>query len=508
MSRRVKKVGLLLLAGLLLFGSSRMQHSMNQDRETLGLTYVPPLENAPPMLAFTTVALGGFRGLISNFLWMRASNLQDEDKFAEMTQLADWITKLEPHFSQVWVHQAWNMAYNVSVKFKDYTDRWRWVQRGIELLRDEGLRYNPNDVLIHQQLAWIFQHKMGANLDDANMYYKQQWANEMAEVFGKMQSANFDQLINPKTDDEKRRAALLHDKFKMDPVFMKQVDEQYGPLEWRLPEASAIYWGAQGLEKARENPTRVKQDDLIQLRRVIYQDMLLSFQRGRLEVNPIEKAFEFGPNLDIIPNVNKTYEQNMWEDDKYRDNIEKAHRNFLRQAVYSLYVNNRIADAAKWFKYLGEKYPNKTIIDDDTNSYPRNVTLEEFALASIQVDINETSRDRVKGAIEGFVGWSFDHMVSGQDDRAAGYLALAEKTYEAYKNKIPQDRWNAKDSPTVDPKLGPIRIPSVQEVRQSVLDRLLDPETGYPPEYRAILRTKLGLPGETPSTSSTNSVSR
>ena len=124
------------------------------------------------------------------------------------------------------------------------------------------------------------------------------------------------------------------------------------------------------------------------------------------------------------------------------------------------------------------------------------------------MDINETSRDRVKGAIEGFVGWSFDHMVSGQDDRAAGYLALAEKTYEAYKNKIPQDRWNAKDSPTVDPKLGPIRIPSVQEVRQSVLDRLLDPETGYPPEYRAILRTKLGLPGETPSTSSTNSVSR
>src|SRR5262245_55787322 len=109
MNARLKKVLLVLLAGLLLFSSSRLQNSMNQDRDRLGLTYVPPLENAPPMLAFTTVVLGGFRGLISNFLWMRASNLQDEDKFAEMTQLADWITQLEPHFAQVWVHQAWNM---------------------------------------------------------------------------------------------------------------------------------------------------------------------------------------------------------------------------------------------------------------------------------------------------------------------------------------------------------------------------------------------------------------
>ena len=42
--------------------------------------YEQPLENAPPMLAFTTVALGGFRGLISNALWMRANELQQEGR--------------------------------------------------------------------------------------------------------------------------------------------------------------------------------------------------------------------------------------------------------------------------------------------------------------------------------------------------------------------------------------------------------------------------------------------
>src|SRR5215468_1452542 len=185
MSSRSKKFILLLVAAALLVGVSRVQDSLNQARDQLGLTRVQPLENAPPVLAFTTVALGGFRGLISNALWIRANDLQDDDKFFEMAQLADWITKLEPHYVQVWLVQAWNMAYNISVKFKDFPDRWRWVERGINLLRDDGLRFNPNETLIYRELAWFFQHKMGQNLDDANMYYKQEWANEMAVVFGK-----------------------------------------------------------------------------------------------------------------------------------------------------------------------------------------------------------------------------------------------------------------------------------------------------------------------------------
>ena len=113
MSGRSKKVVLVLLAVALLAGLLPVQDSMNRDRDELGLTRVAPLENAPPMLAFTTVALGGFRGLISNALWIRASDLQDQDKFFEMMQLADWITKLEPHFAQVWANQAWNMGWNI-----------------------------------------------------------------------------------------------------------------------------------------------------------------------------------------------------------------------------------------------------------------------------------------------------------------------------------------------------------------------------------------------------------
>ena len=115
----------------------KVQQGMNRARHEMGLTRLQPLENAPPILAFTTVALGGFRGLISNMLWIRATQLQEDGKYFEMVQLADWITKLQPHFVSVWVNQAWNLSYNISVKFPDHADRWLWVRedRIIERLR-------------------------------------------------------------------------------------------------------------------------------------------------------------------------------------------------------------------------------------------------------------------------------------------------------------------------------------------------------------------------------------
>jgi hypothetical protein len=483
MNQRLKKILLLLLAAVLLIGISRVQRALNVDRERLGLTRIEPLENAPPVLAFTTVALGGFRGLIANALWIRASDLQDDDKFFEAAQLADWITKLEPHFVQVWLVQAWNMAYNISVKFKDFDDRWRWVQRGIALLRDDGLRFNPNETLIYRELAWFFQHKMGANLDDANMRYKQEWLKEMSEVFGKKEP-DLDELIHPQTDDARRRARLLTDKYKMDPKFMKQVDERYGPLEWRLPESHAVYWAALGLEKAREHPTKIKPDDLIQLRRAIYQSMQLSFQRGRLAPNPFAKSFEFGPNLDIIPKVSAAYEQAMQEDAPNRDHIEKAHRNFLRDAVYFLYENNRLADAAQWYRYLGEKYPDKFLIDGNTNSFPRNLTLNDYAVARIVEDLGETSRDRVKAAIEGMLVRAYVDMVMGRHDRSAGYRLKARMLRDSYMSNIKGN----------EARIG---LPPIEETEKEIRERLLDPTTAMMPfEMRAVLRTELRMPPE------------
>jgi len=486
MTARLKKALLLLLAAALLAGSGRVQQSLNRDRDRLGLTRASALTGAPPLLAFTTVALGGFRGLISNYLWIRANDLQLDDKYFEAAQLADWITALEPHFSQVWRFQAWNMAYNISVKFKDFPDRWRWVERAIELLRDDGLRYNPNDVQLYNELAWFFQHKMGQNLDDANLYYKQQWAREMMPFFG-ASGTNFSELLQPQTAEAVAQAQLFANKYKIDPAFAEKMNAQYGPLDWRLPEAHAIYWGAVGLQKAKENPDKVKADDLITLRRNIYQSMQQAFYHGRFIANPFNKSYELGPNLDLVPKVNDTYETMMREDLKFADNIATAHRNFLRSAIYFLYEDNRIAEAAKWFRYLGEKYPGKPIIDGDPNSFPQNVTLDQYAVARVQEDIGDTSQERTTAAVQGLLARSYYDLAIGQDDRYAGFKLLAGKVYEHYQAQISGMKSN----------LQRIGLPPFADLNRAVLDRLLDPQQGAPYAMRAVIRTQLGLPGET-----------
>lgn len=141
------------------------------------------VEGQPPQVA-AGIAMGAFRGLFVNILWIRANALKEDGRFHEAIDLAKAITKLQPRFPQVWVFHAWNMAYNISVATQTPQERWQWVNAGIKLLRDQGIPANPNDMLIHKELGWIFLHKIGGYLDDANVHYKRWLAAEWTEVLG------------------------------------------------------------------------------------------------------------------------------------------------------------------------------------------------------------------------------------------------------------------------------------------------------------------------------------
>lgn len=140
-------------------------------------------EGDPPQVALG-IAMGAFRGLFVNFLWIRANEMKDEGRYYEAIDLASTITKLQPRFPRVWAFHAWNMAYNISVTTQTLGERWQWVQAGINLLRNEGIPANPNEMLLHKELAWIFLHKVAGWTDDANQYYKAQLAGEWTIVLG------------------------------------------------------------------------------------------------------------------------------------------------------------------------------------------------------------------------------------------------------------------------------------------------------------------------------------
>lgn len=141
------------------------------------------IEDETPEVALG-VALGAFRGLFVNYLWIRANRLKEEGKFHEAVELSSTITTLQPRFPRVWSFHAWNLSYNISVKTETAEERWQWVKAGIDILRKEGIPKNPNSVLLYRELAWIFAHKVQGFADDANWYYKKQIAREWSVVLG------------------------------------------------------------------------------------------------------------------------------------------------------------------------------------------------------------------------------------------------------------------------------------------------------------------------------------
>jgi hypothetical protein len=178
--------GGIVVAVVLLIAAGAQLDSINKQREVMGLTINAPLENAPPTLAFATVAMGAFRGLVVDILWIRADKLKDEGQFFDARQLAEWITTLQPRFASVWEFQAWNMAYNISVAIpaSQPEQRWRWVKNGYELLRDKGIPLNPKALPLYRELGRIFQHKIGGVSDDAHKYYKLQMVEALEPLLG------------------------------------------------------------------------------------------------------------------------------------------------------------------------------------------------------------------------------------------------------------------------------------------------------------------------------------
>jgi len=468
MSGRTNKIVLALLGLALLVGVNLAQRELTAERVRLKLTRVEAVESMPPMMAFTAVALGGFRGLISNALWIRLSDLQLDEKYFEMVQLSDWITKMQPHFVAVWVHQAWNLSYNISVKFPDPNDRWLWVQRGIELLRDEALKYNPNETLIYRELAWHFQHKMGANLDNAHMTYKREWTRMMTELIGNRERPNWDELLNPQTDEAKARVKLLREKYKLDVKLMQEVDGKYGPLEWRLPETHAIYWASLGLKNS-------KPEQLITLRRVIYQSMQLAAQRGRLIYNPVDQYFEFGPNLTAIPLANEGYEEMTSSARDSADNVMNAHANFLKQAITDLYTHNREADAARWHDYLAKKFP-------DRYTKPGQ-TVTDFVMERYK-ELMDLGKDKIQSTIEGMFARHFYELAMGEDDRAQGYIKLIQAIAREYAKRVERSERDRVD------------LPPLPKLRELVLNRIINAPAGegWNPQLRLQLLTALGQP--------------
>eukprot|EP00752_Nemacystus_decipiens_P016929 g15157.t1 len=184
MSTRLIQLVALVVTAVGVLCAFLMTPTINQQRVDRQLTYdVEVGDNTDPFYTMWAAA-GSFRGVAINAAWQRAEALKQEGKFFESNNLAEWITTMQPRFPDAWDIQAWNMAYNISVKTKTKEERWDWVNKGMVLLRDRGIPNNPNATVLYRSIAWILGHKMAGATDDMHNYYKQRMAETWQTVLG------------------------------------------------------------------------------------------------------------------------------------------------------------------------------------------------------------------------------------------------------------------------------------------------------------------------------------
>jgi hypothetical protein len=372
--------------------------------------------DAPPLVAFTTVALGGFRGLLADALWLRAAHLQDEGRFFELLQLSDWIAKLQPRCSEVWAFHAWNMAYNLSAAMDDPNDRWRWVQNAIRLLRDEGIALNPTDPDLYFELGWLFQNKIGHPMDPAHLYYRRQWAAVTTDLLG-----------GPHPDyarlaADSAAARRLWDALRLTPDLMQALDEAHGPLDWRLPQTHAAYWAWLGSRRARGKPTQACD-------RLLCQALVDGFLEGRLDFAPRTHRYLATPDPDRFAGVVRAYEASLARRDS--PNTRIALRNFLREAVLVLHLYGRSAQSREALATLRRRFPS--------TEWPE--TPDALAQRLLTDGRHPPTRARALAVTEGFFYRATLARAKGEADPARQAEALATAYWSEYlARRSPEER--------------------------------------------------------------------
>ncbi len=314
-------------------------------RAGLGPTALASLERATPLVAFSTIALGGFRGILADLLWLRSSALQDDGRYFEIVQLADWIAKLEPRLTEVWAYHAWNMAFNVGGMMAAPEDRWRWVRNGYALLRDEGIRHNPGDPMMYFEIGWLFQSKIGGRTDPTEAFYRRVWRGEMDAALGPTAG-----LIAPALADP-RRADGLQRAYRLQPGPIREIESRFGPLDWRLPETHAVYWAYLGTRVARGGHH-------LKCNRMIYQSLTQLFMRGRFPHGDTGNLEAAEPDLRLAPAVVQAYEDTLRAHTPF--GTLASYAAFLEKAIHMLHAAGREPSARQLFSVLTQRFPEKT----------------------------------------------------------------------------------------------------------------------------------------------------
>ena len=380
-------------------------------------------------------------------------------------------------------------------------------------------KYKLKNLTLYRELARIFQHKIGGVSDDANKYYKLQLALAMEPLLGPADNPYFDALAKASTtwrqvtedpnftdlinalksadknftedkefisnylslrqdpnryspaagrviEDPKYAVALseydifanayqLRNTWKLDPVFMRQLNKTYGPidwddpnihlpLDWRHPDTHAIYWAVMGLQiNAREESREIEMNET-NTDRIVAHSLQNLFRYGNLTINDyvfqimsadpsqepqtqVRQEVFLSPDLRMFEPYNQSalamLEKHNTEEEKgVYESLQDGHRNMLINAVFSFYQAGHQRQAQKIYDQLRKLYPR-----DDFK-----VPIDVFARKRLIEELDSIGINDVREQIIFMLSQGYYFYAIRDDDAAFDRENMAENLYNYY----------------------------------------------------------------------------
>ena len=163
-----RKIVYVLLLALLLFPISQLgspatledrggKLAQLRDEYELGQSDLGDIDPASETIRMATL---GLRGIAVSMLWSKANEFKKKEDWTNFRATLEQLSKLQPYFISFWKYQAWNLTYNVSVELDAVRDRFGYVKRGIEFLK-EGTKFNRDNPHLLSELGWFVGNKIG-----------------------------------------------------------------------------------------------------------------------------------------------------------------------------------------------------------------------------------------------------------------------------------------------------------------------------------------------------------
>lgn len=133
-----------------------------------------------PTAESVKLAMFGLRAPAITMLYNRINEQQKRKQWDDQRATLEELSKLQPHFTGVWRHQAWNLSYNISAEWDDFKQRYRCVKDGIKFLY-EGTTKNRREARMIWDMGWFTGQKIGRS--DEHREFRKLFASPSDDLY-------------------------------------------------------------------------------------------------------------------------------------------------------------------------------------------------------------------------------------------------------------------------------------------------------------------------------------